>query len=320
MKFKQILQIFNVIKNHRYLYFLYNKDMDQYVNYSCINSLNPECIATNIRLLSHALEKGMSLPNCRKGFGKQKILELIDLCAKYESIEKHQDIEAVNLAYTVIKAYMSMQASLDVDLSFIPIEVRNRALKATDDAGYIKMNCKVSPELFIQVAEHRHSLRYFSDKPLKVEDIYRAVSLAQTAPSACNRQPIRVYAVTNMDKIAEIMQLHGGIRSFGKPTCIFIITSDLVLYHGEYERNTAYVDGGIFTMNLLYALDSVNIASCPAIWGNIPCDDQKLSNIAGISPSHRIINLIVAGYYPDGEYKVAASTKRNTNTILRIIQ
>ena len=172
---------------------------------------------------------------------------------------------------------------------------------------------------FDEIAKHRHSLRNFSASPISKDDIVNAVKLAQTAPSACNRQPIRIYAVTDTEKITQIMGLHGGIRTMSSPTAIFVVAGDRTLYKGEYERNTVYVDGGIFTMNLLYALDHFGIASCPAIWGNIPSDDSLLSKIVGIPKNHIIINLIVAGYYPDEQYKVAVSAKRDVDTVLTIL-
>ncbi len=318
-RIKNLLNMIPFFLKNRYLLHLYLCDMREFLSYSCYNTENTECIATKIRLLTHAIEKGLSLPNCRKGFGKQKILELIDLCNQYENISLPNDPQSVEQAYGVIKAYVEFHNDSDSDISFIPQKAYERALKSNISAGTKELKGTIDPSLFKRVAEHRHSLRYFSSVPVTSKDIEVAVDLAQTAPSACNRQPVHVYAVTTPEKINQIMKLHGGIRSLVNPSVIFVIAADRALYQSEYERNTAYVDGGIFTMNMLYALDSVGIASCPAIWGNIPEDDKKLRDIADISPSHTIINLIVGGYYPDEAYRVAASTKRETKKILSII-
>ena len=285
-----------------------------------MNENNPECIATKIRLLTHAIEKGMSLPNCRKGFGKQKIIELINLCAQYETLPSCEDPQAIELAYGLIRAYVEFHSEDDIELSFISQEVYRRANNSKVSSGIRILSGLIDPSLFQSVSKHRHSLRYFSSLPVSEDDIRKAVALAQTAPSACNRQPIHVYAITSQEKIHQIMQLHGGIRSFSNPAVIFIITGDRSLYQSEYERNTVYVDGGIFTMNFLYALDSVGIASCPAIWGNIPNDDNQLIKIAKIPHSHTIINLVVAGYYPEHSYKVASSVKRETDNILCFVR
>ena len=319
MKIRTIINLIRNIRKYRYLYFLFTQDMQRYLNYSCFNATNPECLATRIRLLSHAIEKGMSLPNCRVGFGQDKIKELIQLCDKYSAVRNHKDSQAIEVAYAVIRSYIALESKEGVDLSFIPPRDKEQVVKSNIKAGTSNFSGNIDPQYFQQVALHRHSLRYFSKKQVNQKDIQRAVAIAQTAPSACNRQPIHIYAVTDTHKINQIMQLHSGIRTLTNPTVIFIVTGDRTLYQGEYERNTVYVDGGIFTMNLLYALDSVGIASCPAIWGNIPSDDAALQAIVGIEPNHTIVNLIVAGYYPNYEYKAATSSRRETSQILHIV-
>ena len=314
MRLSNIINKIKCIVKNRYLFNLYMHDMQTYLETSFTLHNSTRDDATKIRLLSHALEKGMSLPNCRAGFGKEKVVELIDLCELYSG----KDGEAVSLAYGVLKAYINWQEDNGGDTSFISTEIKKR-ITGTEVSGGTYTFSKSDIDGFENIAVHRHSLRHFSSVPVSNEDIVKAVTLAQTAPSACNRQPIRIYAVTDPKKIASIMGMHGGIRTMSSPTVIFVVAGDRSLYKGEYERNTVYVDGGIFTMNLLYSLDSFGIASCPAIWGNIPSDDKYLSDIVGIPETQIVINLIVAGYYPDTPYKVAVSAKREIASILRIV-
>ena len=314
MGLNSIIKKIQYIVKNRYLFNLYLSDMQTYSETSFSEKNEAKDDATLIRLLSHAIEKGMSLPNCRVGFGKDKVTDLIGLCERY----KGEDEQAIEVAYGVLKAYIKWQDSNGGDTSFIPIDAKKKIGNGLLDGGTYSLS-KSKIDGFDKIAAHRHSLRNFSAVPVSEEDIIGAVKLAQTAPSACNRQPIRVYAVTDADKIAKIMALHGGIRTMSNPTVIFVIVGDRILYKGEYERNTVYVDGGIFTMNMLYALDHFGIASCPAIWGNIPSDDDNLSKIVGIPKSQIIVNLIVAGYYPKEEYKVAISAKRGVCSILKII-
>lgn len=66
-------------------------------------------------------------------------------------------------------------------------------------------------------AKSRHSLRYYGSGSIQIETIEKSISLAQTAPSACNRQPVHVFACTNTEKIEMIMSFHGGIKGFGRP-------------------------------------------------------------------------------------------------------
>lgn len=314
MGLNNIVNKMKCILKNRYLFNLYMHDMQTYSETSFSENNETKDDATLIRLLSHAIEKGMSLPNCRVGFGKEKVKELLDICAHYDG----EDRQALEVAYGVLKAYVYWQDSNGGDTSFIPTDVKERVCKGLLEGGTRTLS-KTEIVGFDKIAAHRHSLRNFSANPVSEEDIVRAVKLAQTAPSACNRQSIRIYAVIDAEKIAKIMSMHGGIRTMSSPTVIFVVAGDRTLYKGEYERNTVFVDGGIFTMNLLYALDHLGIASCPAIWGNIPSDDELLSKIVGISNSQIIINLIVGGYYPNGQYKVAVSAKRALESVLKIV-
>ena len=45
---------------------------------------------------------------------------------------------------------------------------------------------------FRAFAQSRHSVRWFSDATVDLGVIKQAISIAQTAPSACNRQATRV--------------------------------------------------------------------------------------------------------------------------------
>lgn len=317
-KIKQaILKILKL--NNRYLKFLYRYDMHQFEQYSCMNKANPEAIATELRLLAHTIEKALSLPNCRPGFGKEKIKRILYLYNQYANLPQKQDDQVLQLVASTIKSYVKFQQEHQIDVSFIPEAITNEQVSNKIKAGVQIINRENRTTNFAEIAHSRHSLRYYSSQEIKKDDVIKAISIAQTAPCACNRQATHVFACLDKEKIEEILKLHGGIRGFGMPTVIFAITGDLGLYQNEYERNLVFVDGGIFCMNLLYALDSCGIATCPAIWGGEPSDDAKLKELLSIPDSHKIVILIIGGYFPGSKYKVAQSPKRDVMSILHII-
>ena len=299
----------------RYLNFLYKYDMNMYFNNSCMNAENKEYLATSIRLIAHAIEKGMSLPQCKQGFGKSKIKELMHLCDEYEKVNGRKDDQALKVAITTISSYVKFQENRGEKIDFVPEKYK---CFEEDFAGVAIYKSKESTN-FAEIAHNRHSSRDFSDQTLDQELIKKVVALAQTAPSACNRQPIRVFACTDYKKRQEIMKMHSGVRGFGMPGVVFAITGDLGLYQNELERNTVFIDGGIFAMNMLYALDCYGLVSCPVIWGSEPDMDSKLSSILDIPKTHKIVILILAGYYPEKSYIAARSPKRAIDDILKIV-
>ena len=95
--------------------------------------------------------------------------------------------------------------------------------------------------------------------------------------------------------------------------------SEMATLQNEYERNTVFVDGGIFLVNLLYALNHYQIAACPVIWGAEPDNDRHIYKLLEIPQSHEIISLIAAGAFPEGRVKAARSFKRPTDTIMHFV-
>lgn len=317
-KIKEYLRKNTKYGKSRYLNFLYDYDLKQYFNNSCMNEKNPERMATEMRILVHAIEKGMSLPECKVGFGKQKVLQLIALYNNYSKVENKKDEQVLHLVKSVLRCYKDFQTKKGVVVDFIPQELLVCDCQ-TIQTGAVETKVHKSTN-FSEIALGRHSCRAFADKNISNDLIKQIVSLAQTAPSACNRQSIRIYACTNKEKIDQIFDMHCGIRGFSKPAVVFVITGDLALYLNEYERNTLFVDGGIYLMNLLYAIDSFGLASCPVIWGSEPSGDKKLCELLNIPKHEKIISLALAGYHTDDTYLAAASAKRDIDTVLTIIQ
>lgn len=303
----------------RYLNYLYQYDMKQFLQYSCMNKENPEYIATEMRILSHAIEKGMSLPNCKDRFGEEKIKLLIQLCIQYEELKDKVDFQAIEIAKKTVGAYYVYQRNRGINIDFIPQKfLRNDDLN-DDFVGVISIPAKKGTN-FEKIAQNRHSSRsYETAAEISDEMISKIVKIAQTAPSACNRQATHVYACKNKEAIKKIMDMHGGMRGFDIPGTIFAVTGNLNLYQSEYERNTVFLDGGIFVMNLLYAIDSVGLVACPIIWGSEPTNDQRLSEILGISKKEKIVCLVTAGRCPEDYFLAACSPKRPLEDILTIV-
>ena len=315
---KKILKNTKYVKS-RYLYFLHKYDIDRYLNYSCMNENNDELLAVKMRLLIHPLEKALSLKNTRPGFGADKVKRLIALYEEYSKTNGN-DPQVLKLAESIILNYIDFQKQYDMDLNFIPEKFFNsNADKAI--SGFIEISKEEFNKLsdFEQISTNRHSVRSFSPEKASRDKLLTAVNLAQTAPSACNRQSTRIYVCDNSQKIELIMSKHKGMNGFTNTSAILVITGDLNLYQNEYERNTIFVDGGIFLMNLLYSLQSQGIANCPIIWGNEPDNDDFLYELLKIPKSETIISLVMAGTFPETGTKAAKSYKRDTLSILKFI-
>lgn len=47
------------------------------------------------------------------------------------------------------------------------------------------------------------------------------------------------------------------------PPVLLLVTSDIRAFMNNGERNEPFVDGGLFSMSLLYALEAYGLAACP---------------------------------------------------------
>lgn len=314
-KIKAFLRNNTSYGKNRYLNYLYHYDAERYFKHSAMVRSDAQIIAGKIRLLVHALEKGLSVKEQKSDFGKEKAVALLDFIREYQACDSNPDPQAVELAKAVLGSYAQNRIEKGEDVSFIPETFRTES----DRAGTM-LHSKGDCREFEKIARNRHSIRAFSEGSVSADQIYAAVKLAQTAPSACNRQATHIYACTNAEKIAQIVAKHGGLRGFSNIGSIIAITGELGLYQSEYERNAVFVDGGIFLMNLLYALEANDLAACPIIWGAEPDNDGFLYQLLEIPESQEIISLVATGNYPEGAIKIPRSYKREPRDIIHFIE
>ena len=79
---------------------------------------------------------------------------------------------------------------------------------------------------FMELAKKRYSERYFDARPVEEEKIDRILEAGQTAPTACNYQPQRIYVIKSeeaLKKLRSISCLTSTLRS----SCLCAMTRRL---------------------------------------------------------------------------------------------
>ena len=257
----------------------------------------------------HVLEKGLTMPSRRLGFGQGKVLQMVEAIASY--VRRFGADPQVTHAVGVLRAYRELHRGhletmprLDAFLAEHPeipaaIEphVRREDFYAAKDAP------------FPAFAASRHVVRHFAG-PVSRDVIERAVELAMTAPSACNRQPSRVHVVDDPVLRDKLLALQCGTRGFGQDADkLLVVTVDLSAVRWVWERHDGYVNGGIFVMNLCYALHWHGVAHCILHWSVPPSADRAAHALLGIPASEVIVQMLACGQ-PPAEFDVAASPRR----------
>lgn len=309
---KQILTFLST--SHRFLRYLTFHDFSRMTKYMAFSGEKRK--TAELRILCHSIEKAFAIHRTKRDFGATKVRSIIKILqANRETI----DPWLFDYAKDILAAYYVYRCQEGLDASFIPHEFISTSGhgKCTQMYGAEQIS---QADCFEHFARSRHSSRFFGKEPVSSDLIKRAIGIAQTAPSACNRQSTTVYAVTNKHKIQQIMDMHRGTSGIEKPAVLMVLTGDLGYYINEYERHTVFYDGGIFAMNLLYSLHSFKLATIPIIWGSIPENDSKLRLICHIPNNETIVGLILAGHFPAQPFPVAQSRRKPLDRVLKIIE
>lgn len=273
-----------------------------------------------IVLLYHIIEKGLTMPEMRLGFGQSKLINLIDKCSAYQKKYDTNNIQYQH-ALGVIAEYKKVHEEHQFPLEDELIEKINTLLEKESNLKITQQLIKTKENYFEnhlsafdKFSNSRHSIRNFSGE-VKIEQIEEAIRLAQNTPTACNRQPIRVHIIENKELIAEAFKIQNGNRGFGHLVDkLLVITADISSYQDSEERNLPYVDGGMYNMNLLYALHFNKVAAIALNWCRTKEDDAKMREVIPIPESEILIVFVGCGNLPD-DFKLAISKRYNYKDI-----
>lgn len=273
----------------------------------------------------HIVEKGLTMPNRRFTFGQQILLDLIrqinDFKCKY-GLGEPQVVHAIG----VIKAYLEMHQVLeDTVKKDDPIfwETLQQFVSLYKDVKVAKQPHLTRNEFyakkdapFPEFAFARHTLRHYATTPLSTERIEAAVKIALSTPTACNRQYCRVHCILDKDLIAKLLEIQAGNRGFGHlADKLLVVTADLQGIQGIAERDDLFTNGGMFLMNLCYALYYHEIAHCILNWSRTPEADMEMRRIFNIPATETVIAMLTCGETPS-EFDVASSPRRPITDIL----
>jgi nitroreductase len=264
-----------------------------------------------LRVSCHILEKGLTMPNTRYGFGQSRILAIVDNLKNNRQYEKEEEyLYAIGLLKEYLDLHDRNQQELptsyrkaieDITSRFPEIEPVKQ-IDITSDMYFADINAP-----FNVLVKSRRTIRYFEDAA-PYEDVVEAVRMAGYAPSACNRQSVKCHYFEG-EKVQEILKVQTGNRGFGHlAPQLIVLTSDASMV-GAKEYNDSFTNAGIFAMNLSYALYHKKIASCILNWSVLSKDDKKLRKIAGIPFQETIVLIIILGKTPK-EFKIAVSKRQ----------
>lgn len=280
---------------------------------------NKETLISSITMDYHRIEKGLSLPYTKLKFGLWFIPDLINrIIYFYENYGQHEAIISATNALNGYRAFHSNQNIYLKELENDFCRIDSLGIESNGD-GIIHINSTLNNEntfSFKDFVESRHSIRDFAEGEIANELIDEAVKMAIKTPSVCNRQPWRVYSVKG-DQILKLLEQQNGNLGFRNSISnLLIVTGKLSYMRGPIERHQIYIDGGLFSMSLIYALHSLDIGVCSLNWCVNVKQDIKARKIIALPNDEEIMMYLAIGNKKTS-YKVAASPRLPLNVILK---
>lgn len=280
--------------------------------------------STGILKLAHSLEKGMGLPVVKKGYGIEKANKLIVALESYENQKRECKSYTYLEALKILKQYVAFQETDGTNLKDIHDRVDFLIEKLPEDAemtykvleaGYkvvSRDSCIYDKDFDLYAyLSRRHSVRDFDlQKSICDDEIQRAISIASLAPSACNRQPCKVYYTLNSVQAKKVGEIIPGNKGYADRIPYYaVITVDRSIFDPT-EMYQWFVNGGIFTAYFVQGLFSLSIGSCIF---QFPFNDDKRSTqmhtLIGAGKNEAICAVVAFGKYKDSFKCICAQRK-----------
>lgn len=305
----------------------FRKDARRYRQFATFS--NPaqsvEGVRSSLIFFTHSIEKGLSHENFRPNFGKYALMGIRNNLQSFNG--QDEDVFEYQNAVSVLSAYKRRHSDLNIETPYFDtlfsefsFTDASATLAGVNHLHYsdLKLSQDGSTK-FHDLVHSRHSLRQFSGEKVDEVQIRDAVTEAMTTPTVCDRQPSRVYATTNAEKISKLLQIQGGYVGFDQPAAIAVVCTELSDFRGPFERNEPYVDGGLFLMNFLLSLTDRHLASCTL---NTMLDNTRLHQIRSllrIPDSNVLIAYVAIGNFKS-DFTVTNSARKSAESILKFIE
>lgn len=269
----------------------------------------------------HRIEKGLLMKPRRDIFAKDYIIDtvtLFHLAIKVNEVNKEEEIQ---WAFDVLTKYFEVVRDDPIILRARNNFNNSANVKRFENNLYIPY-CRTTnkndiPDYksLLNLSIQRRSVRWYLDKPVPRDLIDDALKIANFAPSACNRQPYYYKIIDDLELVRKVAKIPLGTGGYGHNIkTLALLIGDLSAFRFERDRHLIYIDASLSAMAFMYALETLNLSSCPINWGEVPKLESRMRKLVKLKPYERIIMLISIGF-ADLSGKVAYSKKKSMDEL-----
>ena len=278
-----------------------------------------------ILVLSHTIEKGLSHKALKPRFGENSVKQLSHSISEYL---KNDEVDkfVVSLGINALNEYIRVHSEAGIDISDynivipdVPTEIVDAGANEVQIGDFFSKN-KDDFDIF---SKSRHSMRLYDSSGLQIERdvLEKCIRSSMNAPSACNRQAVRILVVDNKKIIKKISEIQKGATGFGENSSALILVLSDIRYYVTAERRLPMFDCGLFSMNLLYNFHYNGLGAC-ILNGSFTEEQEKdLMNIIDIPDYEMLACVIAVSKINHNEtIRIAKSARRNAKDIYRFIE
>lgn len=273
----------------------------------------------------HKLEKGLCMPaETRRFFGQVAADNTFALMREWRDTGLDLSSPVYRSAEEVLRAYRRGIVAMPGKPA-----VQERLLGEIDalltDAETPELATPITPppvpeaayDTLLSLSRSRRSTRDYSAEPVDFALVERAARIAQLSPSACNRQPWHLHFYDDPAAIRAMLALQNGNAGFGQTVPLLaVVTSDLGSFFDSSERMQPVLDGGLFLMSFLLALEAQGLSTCCLNWCVDAGTDRKGHAVGAIPPQEKILTFLAIGHRREGAV-TPLSARRPVEDVIR---
>lgn len=274
------------------------------------NSEQSERLRGTMVYYIHRIEKGLSHQHFRDGFGKSAFSELKAVMEQWRKRSYPVDDVTYQAAQNVIRAYVRKHHAIGKPVpqfvsEWFPTEVASadkscdsvaeagtKTVRAADKRNNASLD-------YATLFAGRTSVREYEETAVDREKLHNAVAIAMKTPSVCNRQAYRILFIHNPKFIERALTSQGGWRGYIMPPVLALISVDVRSFVSVEERNEPYIDGGLFAMSFLTALEHESLAACPLNTMMRANQEQEIRKLLGVPDYEVLIAFVAIGNFPE---------------------
>lgn len=233
-----------------------------------------------VRRNIHRIEKGINSYSRRSQFGGDYIDSTVELYLSNKELFDKEEIEYIEL---VLSEYCRITG----------YTINTSEVQLNSSSSEWKSESRVKYDHLVKLVSSRRSARFFTEKILDEEEIFRD---AFNIPSACNRIPFRVINLKDSRIRKLTLELADGLQ--GNPGDIknaFVVVGDYSAYISEADRHLIYIDSSYYIYLWQLLAFTKGIGSCILNYSENYRYDKKIEELLKLAPHEKLINFVIYG-------------------------